>query len=143
MLNAAGIHAILDHHALPGVSSSTYFFTPSLLIFIPTSYSFTLTVNQMFAGNCTSNVQFYSSPNDYNYQRAVTWSIVMAWLSHVHPAFKSVFAIEAINEPLQDYSLTPGLDRCTYHPYILLETCLFHSDSSFYSLWPGLIPLNW
>jgi hypothetical protein len=122
MLKAAGIHAILDHHALPGVSSSNFF---QLIIFIPTYCSFTSTVNQMFAGNCTSNVQFYNSPNDYNYQRAVTWSIVMAWLSHVHPAFKNVFAIEAINEPLQDYSLTPGLDRCVWHPYILLGMCLF------------------
>lgn len=37
MLKAAGIQAIIDHHALPGVAA----------------------VNQMFAGNCTSNVQFY------------------------------------------------------------------------------------
>jgi hypothetical protein len=68
----------------------------------------------MFAGNCTSHIQFYNSPNDYNYQRAVTWSVVMAWLAHVHPAFETVFAIEAINEPQQDYSITPGLDRCTF-----------------------------
>jgi len=68
----------------------------------------------MFAGNCTRNIQFYNSPNDYNYQRAVTWSVVMAWLSHVHPAFETVFAIEAINEPEQSFALTPGLDRCTF-----------------------------
>jgi hypothetical protein len=70
----------------------------------------------MFAGNCTSQVEFYDSPDDYNYKRAVTWSIVMAYLSHVHPAFQTVFSIEAINEPIQDASKTPGLDRCECHP---------------------------
>ncbi|KDQ06470.1 glycoside hydrolase family 5 protein [Botryobasidium botryosum FD-172 SS1] len=85
----AGMHVVLDHHALPGVSSS----------------------GQMFAGNCTTQVEFYDSPNDYNYKRAVTWSIVMAWLSHTHPAFETVFSIEAINEPLQDANLTPNLGK--------------------------------
>lgn len=89
MFKNAGIHVILDQHALPGVSSS----------------------DQMFAGNCTTDVKFYSSPNDYNYKRAVTWSIVMTWLIHTHPAFSTVFALEAINEPIQDATQTPGLGR--------------------------------
>ena len=38
-LKKKGIHAMLDHHALPGVASA----------------------NQMFAGRCTSDVQFYVS----------------------------------------------------------------------------------
>ncbi|KAF8307358.1 glycoside hydrolase [Clavulina sp. PMI_390] len=87
LLKKAGIYAILDQHALPGVSAS----------------------GQEFAGNCTSNLQFYSSPNDYNYVRAVTWGIVMTWMSHVHPAFENVFAIEAINEPVQNVANTPNL----------------------------------
>lgn len=37
MLKAKGIHVLLDFHALPGVASP----------------------NQMFAGRCTSDVQFY------------------------------------------------------------------------------------
>ena len=37
MLRNAGIQAIIDHHALPGVAA----------------------VSQMFAGNCTTDVQFY------------------------------------------------------------------------------------
>lgn len=78
------------------------------------SYRLTIPVLalQMFAGNCTDQVEFYDSPDDYNYKRAVTWSIVMAYLSHMHPAFETVFSIEAINEPERDASKTPGLDRC-------------------------------
>lgn len=90
MFRDAGLHVILDNHALPGVAAD----------------------KQMFAGNCTAQVEFYDSPDDYNYRRAVTWSIVMAYLSHTHPAFESVFTIEAVNEPIQDASQTPGLDRC-------------------------------
>jgi hypothetical protein len=89
MFKNAGLNVVLDHHALPGVA----------------------TYSQMFAGNCTEQVEFYDSPNDYNYKRAVTWSIVMAYLSHVHPAFATVFSIEAVNEPIQDASQTPGLGR--------------------------------
>ncbi|KAF7975271.1 hypothetical protein HWV62_10156 [Athelia sp. TMB] len=94
MFKQAGINVILDHHALPGVAAS----------------------GQMFAGNCTNQVEFYSSAStpllpDYNYKRAVTWSIVMAFLSHAHPEFATVFTIEAVNEPIQDASQTPGLGR--------------------------------
>lgn len=72
------------------------------------------TAGQMFAGNCTTDVQFYDSEDNYNYKRAVTWSIVMAYLSHTHPAFETVFAIEAVNEPIQDATQTPGLGDCAF-----------------------------
>lgn len=74
----------------------------------------------MFAGNCTGTMQFYNSANDANYKRAVTWGIIMAYLSHVHTSFTTVFSIEAINEPEQNYALTPGLDRCSCgFPFII------------------------
>ncbi|KAJ6485729.1 glycoside hydrolase [Mycena sanguinolenta] len=82
-LNKAGIVAILDHHALPGVAA----------------------VNQQFSGNCTSTPLFYT---DYNYHRALIWTSVMTTLSHVDPAFANVVAIEAVNEPIMDASQTPG-----------------------------------
>ncbi|KAH9940761.1 glycoside hydrolase [Epithele typhae] len=82
-LKDAGIVAILDHHALPGVQ----------------------TANQQFTGRCTSDVQFYT---DYNYQRALTWTAVMTAISHLDPAFGSVAGIEAMNEPIMDSSKTPG-----------------------------------
>ncbi|KAG2123463.1 glycoside hydrolase family 5 protein [Suillus clintonianus] len=82
-LKDAGIHAILDHHALPGVQ-------------VP---------GQMFTGNCTTDVQFYTS---YNYHRALVWTAVMTTLSHLDPNFGSVFAIEAINEPIMNAALTPN-----------------------------------
>ncbi|KAJ3743758.1 glycoside hydrolase family 5 protein [Lentinula detonsa] len=82
-LQAAGIVAILDHHALPGVQ----------------------TPNQMFTGHCTTDVEFYTEPN---YLRALTWAGVMTALSHIHPAFTPVFAIEAVNEPIMDAAETPG-----------------------------------
>ncbi|KAH9074950.1 glycoside hydrolase family 5 protein [Lactarius deliciosus] len=82
-LRDAGIQVILDHHALPGVQ----------------------TAGQMFTGNCTDDVQFYTV---YNYGRALTWTAVMTALSHLHPNFKSVFSIQAANEPIMDASKTPG-----------------------------------
>lgn len=82
-LRDAGISVILDHHALPGVA----------------------TPNQMFAGRCTSDVQFYTP---YNYHRALIWTAVMTALSHLDPAFGSVAAIEAINEPIMDANKTLG-----------------------------------
>ncbi|CCM02655.1 uncharacterized protein FIBRA_04759 [Fibroporia radiculosa] len=83
MLNDAGIQAILDHHALPGVQTG----------------------DQSFTGNCTDNVEFYT---DYNYQRALVWTAVMTSLTHLDPNFDSVFAIEAVNEPIMDANETPG-----------------------------------
>ncbi|KAF9779204.1 glycoside hydrolase family 5 protein [Thelephora terrestris] len=85
-LKEAGIAAILDHHALPGVSADS----------------------QMFAGRCTSDVQFYTPKN---YHRALIWTAVMTFFSHVDPDFESVFSIEAINEPLMDASKTPGFGQ--------------------------------
>jgi len=82
-LKDAGIEAILDHHALPGVQ----------------------TPGQMFTGNCTSDVQFYTP---YNYHRALVWTAVMTTLSHLDSNFGSVFAIEAVNEPIMDASKTPN-----------------------------------
>ncbi|KAJ7272652.1 glycoside hydrolase family 5 protein [Mycena haematopus] len=81
-LQQAGIVAILDHHALPGVQ----------------------TPGQMFTGRCTSDVEFYTP---YNYHRALIWTSVMTTLSHVDPAFASVVALEAVNEPIMDASQTP------------------------------------
>ncbi|THH08906.1 hypothetical protein EW146_g8839 [Bondarzewia mesenterica] len=83
MLRDANMRVILDHHALPGVQ----------------------TANQMFTGHCTSDVQFYT---DYNYGRALTWTAVMTALTHLHANFASIFAIEAVNEPIMDASQTPG-----------------------------------
>lgn len=83
MLKEKGIYAILDLHALPGVS----------------------TPNQMFAGRCTSDVQFYT---ERNYNRALGWTATMTAISHIDPDFSHVFAIEAINEPIMDATKTPG-----------------------------------
>ncbi|KAH6915732.1 glycoside hydrolase family 5 protein [Coprinopsis sp. MPI-PUGE-AT-0042] len=82
-LKNAGIAVILDHHALPGVQ----------------------TPNQMFAGRCTDQVEFYTP---YNYRRALIWSGIMTALSHLDPAWSNVFSIHAINEVMQDASKTPG-----------------------------------
>ncbi|KAH8110761.1 glycoside hydrolase family 5 protein [Phellopilus nigrolimitatus] len=82
-LKAAGISVILDHHALPGVQ----------------------TPNQSFTGRCTSDVKFYT---EKNYHRALVWTAVMTALSHLDPDFGSVFAVEAVNEPIANASQTPG-----------------------------------
>ncbi|KAJ7230653.1 glycoside hydrolase family 5 protein [Mycena pura] len=82
LLHNAGIVAILDHHALPGVQ----------------------TAGQMFTGNCTSDVEFYTP---YNYHRALIWTSVMTTLSHVDTAFANAVAIEAVNEPIMNADQTP------------------------------------
>ncbi|KAF8997858.1 glycoside hydrolase superfamily [Cyathus striatus] len=81
-LKDAGIAVILDHHALPGVQ----------------------TANQMFAGRCTSDVEFYT---EENYHRALVWTAVMTALTHLDPTFSTVAAIEAVNEPIMDANQTP------------------------------------
>ena len=86
-LNDAGIRVILDHHALPGAQASM----------------------QMFAGICTKSPQFFQAKN---YRRALAWSAVMTALAHVHPAFESVFSLQAVNEPLMDANQTPGYGEC-------------------------------
>ncbi|THU82400.1 glycoside hydrolase [Dendrothele bispora CBS 962.96] len=82
-LKNAGIVAILVHHAPPGVS-------------LP---------NEVFTGRCTTDVEFYT---DYNYHRALIWAAVMTGLSQLHPDFSTVFAIQAVNEPIKDANQTPG-----------------------------------
>ncbi|EPQ56174.1 glycoside hydrolase [Gloeophyllum trabeum ATCC 11539] len=82
-LQDAGMVAILDHHALPGVQ----------------------TAGQQFTGHCTQDVEFYTP---YNYHRALVWTAVMTALTHLDPAFNSVFAIEAVNEPIMNADQTPG-----------------------------------
>ncbi|KAG2028266.1 hypothetical protein BDR03DRAFT_988583, partial [Suillus americanus] len=54
---------------------------------------------------CTTDVQFYTP---YNYRRALVWSAVMTVFSHLDPVFGSVFAIEAVNDPITDATKTPG-----------------------------------
>lgn len=94
MFKAKGLNVILDHHALPGVAASA---SHPIQLLVHSDDDF-VQGGQMFAGNCTSQVEFYDSPDDYNYRRAVTWSVVMAFLSHAHPSFSTVFTIEAVNE---------------------------------------------
>ncbi|KAG1884234.1 glycoside hydrolase family 5 protein [Suillus subluteus] len=81
-LKDAGIQVILDHHALPGVQMP----------------------EQMYTGDCTTDVQFYTP---YNYRRALVWTAVMTVFSHLAPDFESVFAIEAVNDPITDATKTP------------------------------------
>uniref|UniRef100_A0A0W0G5E0 Putative glycoside hydrolase family 5 protein n=1 Tax=Moniliophthora roreri TaxID=221103 RepID=A0A0W0G5E0_MONRR len=81
-LKNAGIQAILDHHALPGVAA----------------------IEQMFAGRCTNVSEFYTAPN---YERALTWTAVMTALSHIDPVFGGVFSIQAVNEPIMNATQTP------------------------------------
>lgn len=38
----------------------------------------------------------------------------MTALSHLHPAFAPVFAIEAVNEPIMDAAQTPGYGTCKF-----------------------------
>jgi hypothetical protein len=51
----------------------------------------------------------------YNYHRALVWTAVMTALSHLDPNFGSVFAIEAINEPIMNATQTPGYGTCMYY----------------------------
>jgi hypothetical protein len=113
-LKAAGIAVILDHHALPGVAAS----------------------KQMFAGRCTSDVQFYTP---YNYHRALVWAAVMTALSHLDPDFSTVAAIQAINEPIMDATQTPGLGQYEKN-FVQTVRAVEHSLGMSNSL-PGLIPI--
>lgn len=81
-LKDAGIQVILDHHALPGAQVT----------------------GQMFTGDCATEAKFYTP---YNYHRALVWTAVMTGLSHLDPVFESVFAIEAVNNPISDATKTP------------------------------------
>ena len=106
MLKDVGMSIILDHHGLPGVQTS----------------------DQAFAGQCTTNVQFYVRSSfdceakalsmltlpqtPYNYQRALVWTAVMTAVSHLDPDFEAVFSIQAVNEPIMDATLSPGYGDC-------------------------------
>jgi hypothetical protein len=52
------------------------------------------------------------SQTDYNFHRALVWTAVMTSLAHLDPAFSTVWAIEAVNEPEMDASQTPGYGDC-------------------------------
>lgn len=41
----------------------------------------------------------------------------MASVTHLHPNFASVFAIEAVNEPIMDAAMTPGYGDCEFTAY--------------------------
>ncbi|MBW0536866.1 hypothetical protein O181_076581 [Austropuccinia psidii MF-1] len=81
-----GFYVFLDMHALPGVAAK----------------------DQMFAGNVTSEVEFYQ---DYSYQCALTWSAILMAMTHLDPDFQNVVGIECVNEPLSNATLTPGLEQ--------------------------------
>lgn len=109
MLKKAKIWVLLDIHALPGVSAD----------------------HQMFAGQCT-DPNFYTKTN---FQRGLQLSAVLTALIHADPDWSSewcfpfhdtkhslidwlvVYALQALNEPDQDPSKTPGLDTCNYILY--------------------------
>ncbi|KAI6160413.1 glycoside hydrolase family 5 protein [Pisolithus thermaeus] len=56
----------------------------------------------------TPDLEFTGQYTPHNYHRALVWTAVMTTLSHLDPQFSSVFAIEAVNEPIRDASQTPG-----------------------------------
>jgi hypothetical protein len=63
--------------------------------------------------NVTNTNPYIQTP--YNYHRALVLTAVMTVLSHLDPEFGSVFAIEAINEPIMDATQTPNYGTCMYH----------------------------
>ena len=54
----AGLEVILDHHALPGVSTANQMFAGRYV----TSASDRATSSDNSSSRCTSDVQFYASP---------------------------------------------------------------------------------
>jgi hypothetical protein len=77
---------------------------------------------------------------DYNYGRALTWTAFMTYLSHCHPSFENVFAIEAVNEPLMNATQTPGLGECksralSSHPLPVVRKV----PRSTHAFWTGLL----
>ncbi|ESK83001.1 glycoside hydrolase family 5 protein [Moniliophthora roreri MCA 2997] len=82
-LHKADIAVVLDLHGAPGAQRP----------------------DQAWTGNCTKVPQFYTPEN---YHRALVWTAVMTTLSHIDPVFGSVFAIQAVNNPLVNATLTPG-----------------------------------
>ncbi|MBW0484287.1 hypothetical protein O181_024002 [Austropuccinia psidii MF-1] len=102
-LTKAGFYVMLDMHALPGVS----------------------TFKDYFAGNVTSEVHFYE---DHNYQRALTWSVILTTMTHLDPDFENVVAIECINEPLVNGKRTPGLEQY-YADFVIITRIIEHDLS--------------
>jgi hypothetical protein len=124
-LSKAGIVAILDHHALPGVQDPGQQFTGRSANFSGSSGN--VTQSGLCAGAPQIFNSTYVSPDvwgvgfgvvdlqaqtDANYHRALVWTAVMTALSHLDPAFSNVVAIEAVNEPIMDASKTPGYGNC-------------------------------
>jgi glucan endo-1,6-beta-glucosidase len=60
----------------------------------------------------------------YNYHRALVWTAVMTTLSHLDSNFGSVFAIEAVNEPIMDASKTPNYGTCVYYTSFSIRTLI-------------------
>lgn len=52
----------------------------------------------------------------------------MTALTHLDPAFSNVVAIEAVNEPIMNATLTPGYGSCTF---ILILPQLSHNTNTF------------
>jgi hypothetical protein len=122
-LNKAGIVAILDHHALPGVQQPGQQFAGRSVNFACSSNNVTQSgwcvgAPQMFNSTYVSLLVLglgvdLQAQTDVNYHRALVWTAVMTALSHLDPAFSNAVAIEAINEPIMDASKTPGYGNCT------------------------------
>ncbi|KAL8278485.1 hypothetical protein RQP46_009175 [Phenoliferia psychrophenolica] len=79
-----GLQVILDFHGAPGSQA----------------------VNNPFTGQYTSSPGFYTS---YNYGRAYQWFKNITEEVHTDPSFRTVFALEALNEPTQGYEAVASL----------------------------------
>ncbi|KAK4699199.1 glucan endo-1,6-beta-glucosidase, partial [Phenoliferia sp. Uapishka_3] len=80
----AGLHVILDFHGAPGAQ----------------------TADNPFTGQYNDSPGFYSS---YNYERGYQWFRNITEEVHTDPSFRNVFALEVLNEPLQDSSAVGDL----------------------------------
>ena len=68
-------------------------------------------------GSLTLHVDYFvfaSPQSPPNYYRALQWAAVMTYITHIDPAFSSVFGIEAVNEPIMDPTKTPGYGDCEF-----------------------------
>jgi len=86
----AGINIILDLHGAPGAQQA----------------------NQPFTGQYAPTPGFYV---DYQYERAYSFLQNITTTVHTNDAFSTVFALEVVNEPLQDQSQTTSMIN-TYYP---------------------------
>lgn len=57
-------------------------------------------------------ISYTSLQTTPNYRRALTWTAVMTALIHLDSDFASVFALQAVNEPIMDATQTPGYGDC-------------------------------